>query len=69
MVISLHFCMPYSVAKVSLQQTLECFAVAGVVLSHLMNGIMNSIQVSSLCALCQVEFALGCAVLCSDSQL
>ena len=31
----------YVLAKVSLQQTLKCLAVAGLILSHLMNGVMN----------------------------
>ena len=33
------------------------------VTSHLMNGVMNSVEVESLCALCKVGLSCGCAVL------
>ena len=59
----------YVLAKVSLQQTLKCLAVAGLILSHLMNGVMNCVQVQGLCSLSQVELAGGSAVLSGNSHL
>lgn len=35
----------YELAKVSVKQTLECFAMASFVSCHLMYGIMNCIKV------------------------
>jgi len=35
-------------AKVSLQQTLECFAVAGFVAGHFVYGVMNGVEIEFL---------------------
>ena len=47
---------------------MECFAVASFVASHFMNGVMDSIQVSSLSSLSQVELACGSAVFGFDAD-
>ena len=59
----LFYCMACSLAKVSLKQTLKCLSVSGLITSHLMNGIMDSIQVQSLGSLSQIELTCGSAVL------
>ena len=53
------------VREVSLQQAIEASAMTGLILSHLMNGVMDCIQVQSLCSLGQIELAGGSAVLVS----
>ena len=60
---------PIFLAKVSLQQTLKCLAVAGLILSHLMNGVMDCVQVQGLRSLSQVKLAGGSAVLSGNSHL
>ena len=37
--------------------------MSSLVTSHLMNGVMDCIQVSSFRTFCKVKFAFGCAVL------
>lgn len=59
----------YVLAKVSLQQTLKCLAVAGLILSHLMNRVMDCIQVQGLGPLSQVELTGSSAVLGSNPHL
>ena len=56
-------------AEVSLEQSLECLTVTSLVANHLMNAIVDSDKVKSFCSLCEVELALGCAVLCRNSHL
>ena len=48
--------------EISLEKTLKGSAVAGFVLGHLVNGIVNSVEIKLLCKLCKLEFAHGCAV-------
>ena len=43
--------------------------MASLVAGHLMYGVMDSVQVRSLCALRQVELACGSAVLSGNSHL
>ena len=50
-------------AEISLEQSGESLAMTGFVTSHLMNGVMNSVEVESLCALCKVGLSCGCSVL------
>ena len=49
--------------KISLDQALQCLAVAGLVTGHLVDGVVDGIQAVLLCAGSQIELALGCAVL------
>ena len=55
-------------AEISLKKTGKSSAVASLILCHLMNGVVNSVKICSLCSLCKVELALGCAVLGSNSH-
>ena len=48
--------------EISLEKTLKGSAVAGFVLGHLVNGIVNSVEIKLLCKLCKLEFAHGCTV-------
>ena len=48
-----------ALAEVSLQKTLEACAVACLVASHLVNGVVDRIEIERLCALC--EILLTCA--------
>src|SRR5699024_9291398 len=50
-------------AEVALQQAGESLAVAGLIAGHLMDGVMDSIEVQLLGLLGQVGLALGSAVL------
>ena len=56
-------------AEVSLQKTLKCAAMTSLVAGHLMYGVMDSIQVRSLCALSKVELTSGSAILSGNSHL
>ena len=49
--------------EVALQQALEAAAMASLVLCHLMDGIVDCIQVQGLCLLGQVHLAGACAAL------
>ena len=49
--------------EVTLQQALKCYAVSCLVTSHLVNGVVDSVQAVLLSAGSQVELALGCAEL------
>ena len=59
----------FLLVEVTLQQTLESLAVAGLVASHLMNSVVDSVEVESLGALSQIELAGGCAVLSVNTHL
>ena len=59
----------FFLAKVSLKKSLKCLAMTSLVARHLMNGVMNCIQVCSLCSLGQVKLAGGSAVLSGNSHL
>ena len=50
-------------AEVSLEEAGESLAVAGFVARHLVDGVVNRIEVRSLCALRKVKLAGSCAVL------
>ena len=56
-------------AEVTLQQALESLAVAGLVASHLVDGVMDGVQIQLLGLLGQVKLAGGSAVLGIDAQL
>ena len=55
--------------KVSVQQTLKCLAVSCFIASHLVNGVMDSVEVEFLSFLSELELALGSAVLGSNALL
>ena len=44
-------------SEVTIQQTLESTAMAGFILSHLMNGVMDCIKVGFLCSHSSVKLA------------
>ena len=55
--------MDFFLAEVPLQQALESLAMSGLVASHLVNGVVDGVQVQSLGALGQVGLAglkIGC---------
>ena len=54
--------------EVTLQQALECLAVTGLVPGHLMDGVMDGVQVQGLGLLSQLELAGGGAVLGLDTD-
>ena len=56
-------------AEVALQQALESLAVAGLVAGHLVDGVVDSIQVQLLGLLGQLELTGGGAVLGVDAHL
>lgn len=43
--------------------------MTGFVTRHFMNGVVNCIKVKSLCALCQIGLACGCAVFGFNTHL
>ena len=49
--------MRFQLAEVALQQALESLAVAGLVAGHLMDGVMDGVQVVLLGQLGQLELA------------
>ena len=66
--------IPFSVvlcllAEVSLQQACECFAVTSLVSCHLMNGVMDCIQIGSFRTFCQIGLSGGSAVFSFYSHL
>ena len=46
--------------EVTVQQTLHAAAMAGFVLCHFMHGVMDGIQIQSLCLCCQSLLACIC---------
>ena len=50
-------------AEVSVQQALECLAVSGLVACHLVDGVVDSVQVGGFGSLGQIGLAGGSAVL------
>jgi hypothetical protein len=56
-------------AKVALEETGERLAMTSLVTSHLVNGIVDGIEVGSFGALGQVGLAGGCAVLSFNAEL
>ena len=61
--------MVFYLAEVSLEKSLESLAVSGLISGHLMNGIVDCIEVGSLSSLCKISLASSRAVLCIDSHL
>ena len=59
----------FGLAEVALQQASEGLAVAGLVTSHLVDGVVDGVQASGLGALGEVELAGGGAVLGLDAHL
>ena len=53
----------FSLLEVSVEQSLKCLSVARLILSHLVNGVVDSVKVVLLCHLGEVELALSSAVL------
>ena len=56
-------------AKISFKQTLKRFAVPRLVARHLVNGVVDCVEVQGFCALCKVCFAPGRAVFGIYAQL
>lgn len=56
-------------AEIPVQKACESLAVTGFVTRHFMNGVVNCIKVKSLCTLCQIGLACGCAVFGFDTHL
>ena len=50
-------------------QALECLAMSCLVTSHLMNGVMDCVEIQSLRALCKICLACCSAVLSLNSHL
>ena len=61
--------MGFELAKISLQKTCECLAVTGLIAGHLMNRVMDGIQIQGLCSLGQISLAGGRAILSIDTHL
>ena len=59
----------FGLAEVALQQALESLAVAGLVASHLVDGVVDGVQTQLLGLLGQLEFAGGGTVLGLDAHL
>ena len=57
------------VAEVSLEKSLECSAVSCFVLCHLVNCVMNGVEVLRLGKLSDTELILACALLGKHSLL
>ena len=58
-----------SLTKVSVIQTLKCFAVACFVSCHFMYCVMDCIEICFFSAFCKVCFSCSCAVFGIDSHL
>ena len=56
-------------AEISLQQSLKACAVSRLVLRHFVDGVVNSVEVSSLCSLCKVKLAFAGACLSVSAHL
>ena len=59
---------PRLFAEVTVEEALEAAAMASLVLSHLMNRIMDSIETELLCERCELFLASASAVLCIDTH-
>lgn len=46
-------------AKVSLEKSVECFAMASFISADFMNSVMDGVEVQSFCALCDVNAAFS----------
>ena len=55
--------------EISLVETSEASTVASLVLSHLVNSIVDSIRTLLLGELGNAELILACTLLCSDTSL
>ena len=59
----MHLIIRFGLAEVALQQALESLAVTGLVAGHLVNGVVDGVQVELLGLLGQLELAglkIGC---------
>ena len=63
------FFIRFGLAEVTLQQTLQSLAVTGLVASHLVDGVVDGVQIQSLGLLGQLELAGGSTVLGLDAHL
>ena len=59
---------PRLFAEVTVEEALEGAAMASLVLSHLVNRIMDSIETELLCERCELFLASASAVLCIDTH-
>ena len=59
----------FLLAEVALEQTLKGLAVAGLVAGHLVHGVMDRVEIVLLGQLCELELAVGRAVLGIDAHL
>lgn len=55
--------------KISVQQALECSSVSCLILCHLMNGVMNCIEVLLLSTCSEILLACACASLSLNTHL
>ena len=62
-------CRRFLLLEVSVVETLESGAVTGLILCHLVYGVVNSVVVEFLCPLCDCKLALACSGLSLDSLL
>ena len=61
--------LDFLLAEVALQQAFKSLAVAGLVTSHFMHGVVDGIQVQALGQLGQLELAGGGAVARHENRL
>ena len=54
--------------EVSIKKSFKRLAVSCLIASHFVNGVVDCVEVKSLCALCEVELAHCCAVFCFNSH-
>ena len=59
----------FQLLEVSVEESLESCSVTSLVLAHLMDCVMDFIEVLLLCKLCDAELVLTCALLCENSLL
>ena len=59
---------PRLFAEVTVEEALEAAAMASLVLSHLVNRVMDSIETELLCERCELFLASASAVLCIDTH-
>ena len=53
----------YFLLEVTIQQTFKCFTVSSFVASHLVDGVVDSVETLCLCELCKLGLAEGSTVL------
>ena len=58
-----------SLTEVSLKETLECLTVSSLVSSHLVNCVVDCVEILLLSHLSELYLTCCCAVLCVNSEL